>query len=325
MLGTIENTPLSKSSSYIAIGILLLFTVNMLYAIKDVVAGNLLSNDTSVMSIMFVVFLIAVVSFTLVDLFQTRWRASTAGTATKKQQVRFINFVLLNIATACSWWGYFYSLKFIEPAVAGAFIGGLVISFAWALNLVFRKRAPSSQNDFWTTLAVFMLGGLLMYLSLDGQSAVGTNMTQSEAVHGFFGALVCAVGISVTTIHLKRLFDDGASSARLLSRRFYLVVVISGTFAIQNGDLFSIVWFDLAVIASISIFCIVIALYALQEGIRRCEPVLVESIHAALPVFTLFFQLFDPRLQASFSSWLCIGLITLIAIQNCHHHITRET
>lgn len=324
MLSVTANASFGRSSSYTVIGILLLFVVNMLYATKDVVAGNLLSNDTSVMSIMFVVFLIAVVSFSLVDLVQNGWRASTAETATQTKRVRFTDFALLNIATASSWWGYFYSLKFIEPAVAGAFVGGLVILFAWALNLVFRKGAPSSQNDLWTTLAVFALGGLLMYLTLDGQSAVGTSITQSETLHGFFGALVCAIGISATTIHLKRLFDDGASSARLLSRRFYLVVLISGTSAIQNGDLFLIGWFDLAVIASISIFCIVLSLYALQEGIRRCEPVLVESIHAALPIFTLFFQLFDPRLQTSMSSWLCVGLITLIAVQNCHHHITRE-
>jgi len=312
-------TAASRISSYTLVGILLLFAVNMLYAIKDVIAGNLLSGDTSVMSIMFIVFLIAVISFSAVDLVQNGLRRKPT-----KHPARIGDLALLNLATASSWWGYFYSLKFIEPAVAGAFIGGLVILLAWALNLVFRKGAPSSQNDLWTTMAIFLLGGLLMYLSLDGQSAVSNRMTRAETMHGFFGALVCAIGISATTIHLKRLFDKGADSARLLSRRFYLVVAISGVLAIGNGDLMRISMSDLVVIAAISVFCIVVALYALQEGIRRCEPVLVEAIHAALPIFTLFFQFFDPRLETSVSSWIFVGLISLIAVQNCHHHVTRS-
>jgi len=308
----------SRYSTYTFVGILLLFWVNMLYAIKDVIAANLLSENNSVMTIMFIVFLIAVLSFTAVDSYQNGLpgKANTHGTS-------FKDILLLNIATAGSWWGYFYSLKFIEPAVAGAFIGGLVIIVAWALNMVFRKEAPSSGNDLWTTFAIFLLGAILMYLSLEGKSAIGDGLTKADILRGFFGASVCAIGISATTIHLKCLFERGANSAHLLSRRFYLVVLISGAVSYSQGDLFKISLSDLVIAASISIFCIVLALYALQEGIRRCEPVLVEAIHAALPLLTLFFQLFDPRLQISTSSWICVSLISLIVMQSCYHHVWR--
>lgn len=183
MHNSMENVAVGgRYSRYTLIGILLLFAVNMLYAVKDVIAGHLLSKNTSVMSIMFVVFLIAVISFSAVDLCPAGMRP-----APQPKRAGLKDILLLNVATAFSWWGYFYSLKFIEPAVAGAFIGGLVILFAWALNRLFRRHAPASANDLWTTLTIFLLGGLLMCLSLDGRSAMGGSMARAETLHGFFG------------------------------------------------------------------------------------------------------------------------------------------
>lgn len=309
----------SHTKPVVFMGVLLLFLVNALYASKDVIAGNLLSGSTDLMSAVFVLFCIATLMFNIVYLFE-----SPSRKARDRQHCDFFYVIKLNLSSFASWWGYFYSLKYIEPAVAGAFIGGLIILFAWPINYFIRGQGTSNWADRFTIVAIFILGCVLMYFSLTGLSAIGKSPQPIFILKGFFGATVCGLGFAYTTIYFKNLTDLGVSSGFILSNRFYLIIVVSGGLSLSSGELVQLHFYEWLVLLGISLISIVLAQYAFVAGIRRCEPILVEAIHASLPVFTLVFQLFDPRLSVSRLSWLVVIGMTIVAVFNAIHHIQRR-
>jgi len=239
--------------------------------------------------------------------FLLRLRITQGSQASRIPRDSIRPLLLLNMASSLSWIGYYYALRYIEPAIVSALMGGigpLFIVFSGVLLL-----RMMSLRQILTSAGILVGAFVLAWASLSEQSAV-RNTSQTHIMIGLVAAFVGGFGQVLTTISTKHLADKNWNASQLMAHRFYLLMAVAGIAALSGPGLIIQSIPDLSGLILVAIFGVLVPLWLLQKGIIHSTPFTVSVLLALGPLMTLCFQVFDSRL--SLSLWSAIGCIIIV-------------
>jgi len=220
------------------------------------------------------------------------------------------DLVKLNVSSVLAFMGFYYALKFIEPAIVSSLEMGVGPFFVIVVTAIITKKKIRATRAQWIiTIGTFAASLLLMMTALLGLSGVKvTNNT--DFVYGITASVLCGLGAVLCTIYSKRLSNAGWTSSSILAHRFYGIVVIS--FLMTYDILPTYLMANIDWIILVTIFGVAIPTFLLQKGIQYCDPFVVMMSICFIPAFTFVFQLADPRIEWSTTS--LIGVLMLFTL-----------
>jgi len=220
------------------------------------------------------------------------------------------DLVKLNGSSVLAFMGFYYALKFIEPAIVSSLEMGVGPFFAIVVTAMIAKgKIRATRAQWMITLGTFAASLLLVITALFGLS--GVKVTSSiDFVYGIIASVLCGLGAVLCTIYSKRLSNAGWTSSSILAHRFYAIIALSflmtykiiPTYLMENIN-----WIFL-----VTIFGVAVPTFLLQKGIQYCEPFFVMMSICFIPAFTFVFQLFDPRIV--WSTPTLIGVLILFVL-----------
>lgn len=289
------------------IGILALLTYNLLTAAKGVFLGSFLQKVDPFI-VLSVCFALVTLIFTFINIIKGKSPDSVKALPVYKKHWRLI--IILNISAVFSWAGYFYALKYIEPAILFSLIEGIgpVIT---ALYYFSRKNNQTSKFEWYSHALTCIILGCLILISFLGLSALG-NISNQTVFLGTAGALICGISNVAMAILSKDLNNAGLKARQIIPIRFFLLIALGIIFVptvqwhgITQGNI-------LIPIITIALIGIATPIYCSQIGIQKTDPIIAALIYASLPIFTLACQFFDNRLTASIYSVIGAFAVALI-------------
>lgn len=216
--------------------------------------------------------------------------------------------VKLNLATMLAFMGFYFALKYIEPAIVSSLEMGLGPLFV--LLLAFWQKQPIHRVQLWIALSTFFACMLLVVNVFTGNSGVQT--WDINSVIGIVASILCGLGAVYCTVYSKQLSAAGWSSAMILSKRFYGIVIVSAAMTYQV--LFTYLLENVSWILIMTLFGVLLPMYFLQQGIKYCAAFFVMMSLCFIPVFTFFFQLLDARLIWSNTTFAGVLLLLLLGL-----------
>lgn len=288
------------------VGACLVLIFNLLGAAQEVYFGHFLQEqDPTVVTVLSVSLCIVVYNLLNFRQLKNHWQ---------KVRKEKIWVVALNITTLMSWVGFFFSLKYIEPAVA-SMLGFAVSPFFTFLGLKLTGRHYEQQSalDWFISLGILASMGALVYLNFSGASAVGSLSTKA-ALLGTFYSLLAGLGIAGNTVFSKKLSDQGFDPSNILSTRFYLIIPFALIFWPYGEGVQGSVGSMLLVLFPVTLVTMILPLYVLQKAIKLSRPTTVSSLLPMLPLMTFVLQKFDSRLSLSRASLLVITVTAVFCI-----------
>lgn len=210
----------------------------------------------------------------------------------------------LNIASAITFLGFYFALKYVEPAIVSSLEMGVAPLFILVLMMLQRKRITIKKwaISVGTLLACF----ILIWAVLNGESGI-TSQISTEMFIGVFASIFCGIGAVFCSEYSRQLSDYGWTSSMILSKRYIGIILISFIFTydvIIPYFMDNIIWILLVTIGGV-----LIPNYLLQKGIQYTNTFLVMMSLSFIPVFTFLFQLLDARIH--FSIVTCVGVLLL--------------
>ncbi|OEH92579.1 DMT family transporter [Bacillus solimangrovi] len=225
----------------------------------------------------------------------------------KNSKTSYRDIVLLNISTVVAFVSFYFALKYIEPAVVSAIEMGLAPFFLLVFSTWLYPSRKASVKDYFISAGV-LTGSLFLYwTTINGQSGLGV-IPGDTLFKGISAALSCSIGAVFATIYSKRLSNQGWHAEKIMAHRFYAIIIFSALFASKSLPNVLINHWEWILIASIA--GVILPLYLMQIGIQFCDPFVVMMSICLIPIFTFFFQLFDPRIVWSTQTLFGILLLT---------------
>lgn len=216
----------------------------------------------------------------------------------------------LNVTTGLSWILMYVAYANMEPAVAAT----LMCSVGPFVAIAFEKAAAGPARARWALATGFVAGGaVLFYGSLSGRSAVA-GFDQSRILLGAAAAIGCGYFMTVSTVYLKRLSVRGFRTDQVMAHRFYLLLAVTGAYALWQQTLLETVLAHGALIAGLSLIGVVFPMVLLQRGIMLGTPFLTMVVMAGAPLVSIVLQLFDGRLAVSPLSLIGVGMTFVVSI-----------
>ncbi len=228
----------------------------------------------------------------------------------------FYDILLLNVTTCFNWIGFFYALKYLEPAIVSAIISGSSPLITLFLNRVLRHNRQISTRESISGAGILSGTLFLAWTSTTGKSGIsGTPIYLT--ILGLAAAVAGGTSISATTIFSKRLNDSGWTARKIMAHRFYLLIPLVGILAFIDSALDITIFNQLFSISIVTVFGVILPLFILQIGINNCEPFPVMALLGISPMCTFILQSFDARITWSLNSALGVLIIivfTMLAI-----------
>jgi len=137
------------------------------------------------------------------------------------------DLVKLNGSSVLAFMGFYYALKFIEPAIVSSLEMGVGPFFAIVVTAMIAKgKIRATRAQWMITFGTFAASLLLVITALFGISGVKvTNST--DFVYGIIASVLCGLGAVLCTIYSKRLSNAGWTSSSILAHRFYAIIALS--------------------------------------------------------------------------------------------------
>lgn len=218
----------------------------------------------------------------------------------------------LNVTTGLSWILMYVAYANLEPAVAAT----LMCSVGPFVAIAFEGGAgPARRTQArWALAAGFVAGGaVLFYGSLSGRSAVA-GFEQSRILLGAAAATGCGYFMTVSTVYLKRLSVRGFRTDQVMAHRFYMLLAVTGGYALWQGTLVETVLAHGPLIMGLSVIGVVVPMVLLQRGITLGTPFLTMVVMAGAPLVSIVLQLFDGRLAVSPLSLIGVGMTFIVSV-----------
>lgn len=220
--------------------------------------------------------------------------------------------VKLNGSSILAFMGFYYALKFIEPAIVSSLEMGVGPFFAIVVTaMIAKEKIRATQAQWIITAGTFAASVLLMLTALFGLSGVQVTNT-ADFVYGIIASVLCGLGAVLCTIYSKKLSNAGWTSSAILAHRFYGIITLS--FLMTYAILPTYLMANIDWIVLVTIFGVALPTFLLQKGIQYCEPFFVMMTICFIPVFTFAFQLFDPRIEWSTLSLIGIVMLFLLGV-----------
>ncbi|WP_342537458.1 DMT family transporter [Sporosarcina sp. FSL K6-3508] len=225
--------------------------------------------------------------------------------------------VKLNLSSALTFMGFYYALKYIEPAIVSSLEMGIGPLFVILIAL-FQRKAVILEK-WGIAVGTLLTTFLLIYAVFTGQSATAIQWDVNVLL-GIFASVACGLGAVLCTIYSKQLSNEGWTSSMILSKRFYGIILLS--FFFTYDLIFDYALENIGWILVITFTGVLIPMYLLQKGIQYCETFLVMMSLCFIPVITFFLQLFDSRLQ--WSNLTLVGVLLLFGLGISSVYVERK-
>jgi drug/metabolite transporter (DMT)-like permease len=250
-------------------------------------------------------FTITLVFFQIIELSSSKKEASTLPFSKVWKEV-----VMLNILTAMVFIFFYVALKYVEPAIVSAIEWGIGPVIAL---LLMKSKSPFQKLGATSIIAssgVFIGTIFLVWASLNGESGV---MIYSHTIllMGLVFSFLTGIGNVAFAFFSKQLSDQGWSSTKILSQRFFLIIFIAGFIVWFNNYYQPLDLTDIGWILLITLSGTIFPLYLLQLSLKYCSPFMVLIISSLVPCITFFFQMFDPRIELSYFTLIGVIIITI--------------
>ena len=222
------------------------------------------------------------------------------------------DLVKLNGSSVLAFMGFYFALKFIEPAIVSSLEMGVGPFFVIIVTAMIAKGKIRATRAQWLiTLGTFAASLLLVMTALFGLSGVKVT-SSTDLVYGIIASVLCGLGAVLCTIYSKRLSNAGWTSSSILAHRFYAIIAIS--FLMTYDTLPTYLMENIDWIVLVAIFGVAVPTFLLQKGIQYCEPFFVMMSICFIPAFTFFFQLFDPRIVWSTPTLIGVLMLFIVGI-----------
>lgn len=216
--------------------------------------------------------------------------------------------LVLNVATALTFLSFFYALKLVEPAIAGAINVGIAPLAAVLIALATTGSRPSARR-LVVCLGVFFGCAVLAVSATRGHGS--TDVSTGWVWSGVLASVATGCGAVLITMASKALLDRGWASGAVLAHRFYLILPVSLSLALATSDPSWIDWslHLVLTVGAVAAFGVVAPLYLLQVGIRRTDPYTVMVTMAAMPIVTFALQGLSPAYAWTWPTALGLAVI----------------
>lgn len=211
-----------------------------------------------------------------------------------------VPLAILNGTSAFNWVGYFFALRYIEPAIVSAVMGGLGPVSTILLDRVVRGRALP-RRIYVPAAGILAGAAMLAWASLTGRSGL-LEIAVSASVIGLTAACLAGVSQALNTVTTKRLADRGWTATRIMVHRFYLLLAVALLLSSTGPGLTFDGWSQAGLVGVATVLGVVAPLWPLQRGIILSEPFTVAAMLSLAPILTYLFQAFDDRMQWSLAS-----------------------
>lgn len=233
--------------------------------------------------------------------------------ALKIPRASLMGLITLNLASGISWIGYYYALKFIEPAIVSALMGCIGPLFILMVGLISTRQI--SINQAITSAGIIAGTAVLSWASIADRSAV-QNVSVNHVLLGLGAAFIGGFGQVLTTLSTKKLASQNWSASQIMAHRFYLLTAVAAAVALNSSGLLLDSPASAMSVGAVSVLGIMLPLWLLQKGIILSSPFTVSVLLSLGPLMTLLFQGFDSRLLWSNMSVIGCGIIVLSTINN---------
>jgi drug/metabolite transporter (DMT)-like permease len=219
------------------------------------------------------------------------------------------DLILANATTTVAWIGYFFALKFLEPAIVMTLFSAMgpitVVALSFCgIHIAGQNRGSRSEPLLYVGLLMTVV--TLYWVVLSGRSGLAVPSLEL-AVGGLSLAVMSGISITISTLYSRRLNDQGIGADAVFATRFLGIVAVAaivvGTgdrpFAGIDGD--AMLTLGLAAVALIAV-----PSYLLQMGIARTSPLTVQTIRQIGPLCLLAAQALDPRIGFSVETLACV-------------------
>ncbi|WP_414147284.1 DMT family transporter [Erwinia sp. BNK-24-b] len=245
--------------------------------------------------------------------FFARLTGSQGVAALKIPRASLGGLITLNLASGVSWIGYYYALKFIEPAIVSALMGCIGPLFILFIGFITQRQL--SVNQMITSLGIVAGTAVLAWASIADRSAI-QNVTAHHVLLGLGAAFIGGFGQVLTTLSTKGLAKQNWSASQIMAHRFYLLTAVAAVVALNGPGLLPDSSTNMMLTGVVSVFGILLPLWLLQKGIIISSPFTVSVLLSLGPLMTLLFQGLDSRLLWSNMSVIGCGMIVLATINN---------
>lgn len=220
------------------------------------------------------------------------------------------DFLILNILTLINWASFYFSLKYIEPAVEAAVSTATPTIATVVILKIMRDNNLIKSTDKYSIFGIVLGGIFLCVSSISGFSGV-SNRSTFDLITGLALAVICGIGCAYYTIYSKKLSQKLISVIEILSIRFILLLAVS-TFIISYNNEW-IVFKEKMLISytSVAIMGTVMPIFLLQYGMSILEPLKVNILITSSPLFFFLAQIFSHTIK--FSWFTLIGIIIITA------------
>ncbi|MFI1160763.1 EamA family transporter [Streptomyces sioyaensis] len=230
----------------------------------------------------------------------------------KIERASVVPLLILNGTTAFNWIGYFYALHFIEPAIVSAMMGGLGPLVTIALERFLRKRR-FPKRVYVPAAGVLLGAGMLAWASLTGKSGLA-EISVTASVIGLIASTVGGVSQALNTVATKQLGERAWSATRIMTHRFYLLLVIAAGLSLSGPGLAVGGASQAGLLAVATVLGVIAPLWPLQRGIILSEPFTVAALLALAPILTYVFQGFDARMHWSVLSAVGCAVVAVFTV-----------
>lgn len=290
---------MKRQSNYYKIGVISLLCSAFITAISQVFYANQVQGVHP--------FLFTGISFFVTALYfqliASRQKQSYAWSQARRPLIR------LNGASILAFMGFYFALKYIEPAVVSALEMGIGPLFI-ALMMLMQKQSVR-KLQWMIAIGTFIACLFLIVAVLVGETGVALELSPASLV-GLIASVLCGIGAVLCSIYSKQLSELGWTSSMILSKRYIGIIVVSFIF---TYDLI-IPYFreHIGWILLVTVFGVMLPMYLLQKGIQYTSVFMVMMSLCFIPVFTFCFQLLDNRISFSTISFIGIMLLFVLGI-----------
>jgi drug/metabolite transporter (DMT)-like permease len=216
--------------------------------------------------------------------------------------------IALNMTSAFNWIGYFFALRYLEPAIVAAIMCGFGPVSVVVLEKMIQRNSLS-RYAYVAAIGTIVGATFLVWTSFIGLAGIRSNST-IDVIIGLCAALAGGISQALTTIVIKELGRRSWTASKIMVHRFYLLLLVVSVLtafgpgiSISSGTQFNM--FLIAVVLGV-----ITPLFLLQRGILLSDPFTTSVLLALGPVLTYLFQLFDDRIEFSITS--AIGCFVVV-------------
>ena len=287
------------------IGVICLMVFTLLDSCKNVYL-NIYLVDMNVSMVLFF-------CFSVTGLFYSFITIADPNDSIKELNGNLMNVIMLNFSTLFAMFGFFYAVKYTEPAI----VVSIIISTGPIANIILKKLGITNQiitkaDYIVTTLISIALIYFVLIIIFDSTGL--KNVKLIFKIVGIAGALTNGFALVTYTIYSKRLYACQWSVKKVMSYRYMFLIPISGIIFIKNNNMSTINYNDILIIFTVSIIGYIIPLYCGHLGVSKTDPIIVSFTLTLLPLFTLCLQFYNIGINQSVHSIVGVIFVCILSV-----------